>query len=114
MIDLGQKYPAGEPCCASPSGDKEKVSYPSLYFTHGEKIDFPDEGEAIIKFRKIESAENTRDPKDPKYRCELEVRGIEVKSGGKKKSDGLVSVGESMRKAYEKKMRQRDMEDEED
>ncbi len=101
--DLGQKnsYPG---CCASPSpcGD-EKIHYPSLYLSGDEKIDFPDEGTAVITFRKVDSGENVRDPDDPQYRCELEVRTIEVKDGAPKK-DGDEGVGEAFKRAAKKKM----------
>lgn len=102
-IDLGQKYdngPCGVPMGSSES--KEKVHYPSLYFTHDEPVEVPDEGTAVIKFRKIESSENTRDPDDPKYRCEIEVHAIEFKGGDK----GMVSMADSLKDALRKKMKQ--------
>lgn len=55
-----------------------KKNYPTLYFTCGQEYDIPDTGTATIKFRKVEDAENTRDPADPKYRYELEIQGIEI------------------------------------
>jgi len=77
MIDLGQKYDSS--CSESPSPMKEgKKSYPTLYFTTTEEMELPDEGVAKIKFRKVESSENVREPDMPKYSCEIEVQGIEV------------------------------------
>ena len=102
--DLGQKYDDMSPCCAGEE-KKGKMHYPTLYFTHSEKIDLPEEGEAVIKFRKVESAENTRDPDDPKYRCELEIHSLETK-GGAKKSDGMVSMGDALKQAMRKKLKQ--------
>lgn len=110
-IDLGQKYPYGAPCSPMRDDDsEEKVSYPSLYFTHDKPVDLPDEGTAVIKFRKIESSENTRDPEDPKYRCEIEVHSIEVKGGGEK---GMVSVEDALKNAMRKKMKKGEYEEEE-
>lgn len=101
--DLGQKQPNG-PC--SPAGDddegEEKVYYPSLYFSGDEKMDIPDEGTAVITFRKIDSGENTRDPDDPKYRCEIEVKSIEVKGGKKGDAPLTTSLGDVMKKALSK------------
>lgn len=102
-IDLGTKSPAG---CCSPASDKdegeEKTYYPSLYFTGDEKMDIPDEGSAVITFRKVDSGENTRDPKEPLYRCEIEVHSIDVREG--KKDDALkVSVGTALGEAMKKK-----------
>lgn len=111
--DLGQKddFPG---CCAPvgcSSDDKDKIRYPSLYFTGDTKMDIPDEGVATITFRKIDSGENTRDPDDPKYRCEIEVHSIEVKGGGKR--DGLeVNVGSMLKDAMRKKMKKGEYEEE--
>ncbi len=107
--DLGQKHDG--PC--APVGElstESKVHYPSLYFTHDEPVNLPDEGTAVIKFRKIESSENTRDPDDPKYRCEIEVQSIDVKGGSDK---GLaVNVGDALKDAMRKKLKKGDYSDE--
>lgn len=110
-IELGQKYENG-PCCApdSPKGES-KMHYPSLYFTHDEPVDLPDEGTAVITFRKIESSENVRDPEDPKYRCEIEVHTIEV-NGGKKSEEGMASMADALKVAMRKKMKQGEYEEE--
>lgn len=90
--------------------DEEKTYYPSLYFTGDSKMDIPDEGTAVITFRKVDSGENTRDPEDPKYRCEIEVHSIEVKGG--KKDDGLkTSLGDKIKQAMDKKKSSDDGED---
>lgn len=110
-IDLGQKYDS--PGCCAPSGasdDGDKVHYPSLYFTHDKPVELPEEGTATITFRKIESSENTRDPDDPKYRCEIEVHSIEVKGDGRK---GMVNVGDALKNAMRKKLKQGEYEEEE-
>lgn len=106
--DLGQESPSGccapSPCCES---DKPKVYYPSLYFNGDSKMDIPDEGTALITFRKIDSGENTRDPDDPQYRCEIEVHSIEVKSdkAPKAKGDGMVSMADAFKQGLDKKMK---------
>jgi hypothetical protein len=99
-IDLGQKYDGP----VSPMDDSEdsKTSYPSLYFTCDEECDIPDEGTAVITFRKVEDAENTRDPEDPKYRYELEVQSIDVKNSGGK--DASPDVAAALKKAIRDKM----------
>lgn len=97
MISLGQKYDT----TAKPTNTPDsKASYPTFYFTSSEECDLPIEGFAKIKFRKIEDAENTRDPDDPKYRYELEVQGIEV-IGGKSKS---VDLGGMLKKNMREKV----------
>lgn len=105
--DLGQESPSGccpaSPCCDS---EKPKVYYPSLYFSGDTKMDLPDEGTAVITFRKIDSGENTRDPDDPKYRCEIEVRSLEVK-GGAKKEEGMTNMGDAFKKAVESSMKKK-------
>lgn len=81
-----------------------KLHYPTLYFTCGEEIKLPDQGSAMIKFRKVECSENTRDPESPKYRYELEVHGIEVKAG-KVEEDAeapIDALKKGMRKALKK------------
>lgn len=107
-IDLGQKMNSCGPCCA-PGDSEGKTHYPSLYFTHDEPVNLPDEGTAVIKFRKIESSENTRDPDDPKYRCEIEVHSIDVKGGDKGLS---VNVGDVLKDAMRKSMKKGEYEDE--
>lgn len=111
-IELGQKYdgPVCAPSCDS--DDVKKMHYPSLYFTHDKPVELPDEGTAVITFRKIESSENTRDPEDPKYRCEIEVHSIEVKGGGKTEQ-GMTSMAEALKTAMRKKMKQGEYEEEE-
>ncbi len=68
-------------------------------------MDIPDEGTALITFRKIDSGENTRDPEDPKYRCEIEVQSIEVKSSKPIDEQPMgVNVGAVLKDAMRKKM----------
>lgn len=107
-IDLGQKMDSS--CCApmGSSDSKDKTHYPSLYFTHDEPVEVPEEGTAVIKFRRIESSENTRDPEDPKYRCEVEVHSIEFKGGEKPE----VNVGSMLKDAMRKKLKKGDYENE--
>lgn len=93
--DLGQEM-SDAPCGVASEEKKDKKYYPTLYFSHDEKIDLPEEGSAVIHFRKVESAENTRDPDDPKYRCELEVHSIETKGGDEGK---VTSLKDGLRKA---------------
>lgn len=97
MIDLGIKPSSKECVTTVESGPKDKPHYPCLYFSHEEKLDIPESGEAVIKFRRIEMAENTRDEDSPKYRYELEVQGIEPKGG--KKADLASALRKSMQKA---------------
>lgn len=103
--DLGQESPSSG-CCAVPSCDEgaKKTYYPSLYFSGDTKMDIPEEGTALITFRKIDSGENTRDPEDPKYRCEIEVQSIEVKSSKAADEPMGVNVGKVLKDAMRKKM----------
>jgi hypothetical protein len=107
-IELGQKYDSTGCCAPVSEKSEDKMHYPSLYFTHDEPVDLPDEGTAVITFRKIESSENVRDPKDPKYRCEIEVHSIDVKGSSDK---GMVSVADALKGAMRKKMKKGDYEE---
>lgn len=104
-IELGSKS-SGPGCCASPCCDSnEKTYYPSLYINGDKKVDLPDEGEAVITFRKVDSGEDTRDPENPRYRCELEVRSIEPRAA-KKDDDSIgTSVGNVLKEAMRKKLK---------
>jgi len=107
--ELGNKS-SGPGCCApSCEEGKEKIYYPSLYISGDEKIELPDEGTAVITFRKIDSGENTRDPEDPQYRCELEVHSIETKGGSSDKGDDSlrVSVGNAFKEAIRRKVKEK-------
>lgn len=102
-IDLGQKY---HHSCGTPvpeKSDKEKIHYPALYFTHDEPIDIPDEGTAVITFRKLSSGEDMRDEDEPKYKCEIEVRTFETKGG--KKEEGITSMVDAFKEGLRKKMK---------
>jgi hypothetical protein len=108
-IDLGQKNNSA--CCppmVGGSSSEDKPHYPSLYFTHDKPVEFPSEGTALITFRKIESSENTRDPDDPKYRCELEIKSIEVKGGRSDKPD----LGSELKMGMRKKLKVGEYEEE--
>ncbi len=85
----------------SSDGDK-KINYPTLYFTVDERMKFPGEGTALIKFRKVESAENERDPEDPKFRYELEVQGIEMVAAEKSEEKPEDMLKKNLRKALNK------------
>lgn len=95
-IELGQK---NDPAMCAPMSKEEgdKLHYPSLYFTHDKPVEVPKEGTAVITFRRVETSENDRDPDDPKYRCEIEVRDIEFK-GGKPSGDLSSKLKEGLRK----------------
>jgi hypothetical protein len=112
-IDLGQKSPscgcAPSPCCDS----GEKTYYPSLYLSGGQKIDLPDEGTAVITFKKVSSGMDERDGQEPHYRCELEVRSIEVKDAKKDDTPMGVSVGTALKEAMRKKLKKGEYEEEE-
>lgn len=111
-IDLGQKSPscgcAPTPCCDS----GEKTYYPSLYLSGGQKLDLPDEGTAVITFKKVSSGMDEREGQEPHYRCELEVRSIEVRGGAAKDDEPMgVSVGNSIKEAMRKKMKKGEYEE---
>lgn|SRR5574343_1046392 len=111
--DLGKESMSAG-CCSAPAlcDSGKKVYYPSLYLSGTDKIDLPDEGEAIITFRKVASGEDRREDEEPQYRCELEIRSIEPK-GGMKKDDGMASVGDALKSAMRKKMKKGEYEEEE-
>ncbi len=106
--ELGSKSSGPGCCMSSCEEDEEKMYYPSLYISGDKKIERPEEGTAIITFRKIDSGENTRDPEDPQYRCELEVHSIEVKDGSNQKDGSLtVSMEDMFKNAIRKKVREK-------
>jgi hypothetical protein len=110
MIDLGQKNDYSSPAVAVSVEKEPKVSYPSLYFTCDKEYDIPDTGTATIKFRKVEDSENVRDPKDPKYRYELEIQGIEIDGmdegddDGDEEGEAMPDFKGAIKKAMTKKM----------
>jgi len=95
--DLGEKPPDCETkTLAAPS--EGRVYYPSLYF-HGKQAegikDLPNEGEAVIKFKKVSQSERTekRDGKEEKtYSVELEIHAI--KAGKETKSEASSASSE--------------------
>lgn len=105
MIDLGQKYDGCSPRSPSDEG-KDKMHYPSLYFTADEDAKLPEEGEAKIKFRRVEKGIQERKEGEPKFRYELEVIAIEPIGAGRDGEPDL-DIRKSLRK------RAKEMEDEE-
>lgn len=101
-------------CCAPVScrDSEEKMYYPSLYLSGGEKIELPDEGTAVITFKKVSSGMDQRDGEEPHYRCELEIHSIEPKGGTKKDDEPLgVNVGNMLKEAMRKKMKKGEYEE---
>ena len=100
MTDLGMPYDS--PCCApSTASDSKKPSYPSLYINSKEELDLPEEGTVLIKFRKTRETEDTKDPANPSYSCELEVQAIGEPVAAEK---GMVSVADALKNAMRKKL----------
>lgn len=112
-IDLGSKSPSpgcAPVSCCNESG--ERTHYPSLYLSGSKKLDLPDEGTAVITFKKVSSGMDERDGQEPHYRCELEVQSIEVKGGSSKDDAPMgVSVGAALKEAMRKKMKKGEYED---
>jgi hypothetical protein len=72
-----------DPCCAlEPASDKkeeEKVVYPSLYIDGDENLkSIPEEGEALIKFKRVSKTIRQNDDEAPKCSVTLEVQNLEV------------------------------------
>lgn len=90
-------------CCVppAPSSDSKKPSYPSLYINSKEELDLPEEGTVLIKFRKTRETEDTKDPANPSYSCELEVQSIGEPTATE---TGMVSVGDAIKSAMRKKL----------
>lgn len=104
-IDLGKEsLSAG--CCSAPSpcDSGKKIYYPSLYLSGTSKMDLPDEGEALISFKKVSSGMDERDGEEPHYRCELEVRSIEPKGGKRDEEPMGTNVGKALKEAMRKKL----------
>lgn len=98
-IDLG----CGLDSPASPmSGKPPEKSYPTFSFTCDEGIDLPD-GEFMFsaKGRKVDVSANTRDPKNPRHRYEIEVHGFKPMGGAKK---GPPDLGGAFKKNMDAKM----------
>lgn len=95
MISLGM--PAGPTTDLSPSESKVKVIHPTFHFHHAKELSIPNEGHALIKFRKVRSTQDNTDPADPKFSHELEVHGIEMKESPQE--DKPEAMPEAMLKA---------------
>jgi hypothetical protein len=112
-IELGSKSPS--PGCAPVSccDSGEKMHYPSLYLSGSQKLDLPDEGTALISFKKVSSGMDQRDDEEPHYRCELEVHSIEVKGGKPKDDEPMgINVGNVLKEAMRRKMKKGEYEEE--
>lgn len=87
--DLGSKPEAiGAKPDKAPS-----VYYPHLSITSKEEMDLPDEGEAMIRFKKVEDSKNT---KRGEYRCDLEITGIKPMGSGMMKGPKKKTFGEAL------------------
>ena len=102
MIDLAMKYDdMGGPVEIS----KEDVHYPTFHVESKKKIDFPEEGEMTIKFKKIRSEHSTGE-RGERYSCTIEVRGIvdmeadenpePKKSGSREAEDALDAIARAV------------------
>lgn len=91
FIALGIK--PSEP--AEPSKEP-RVYYPTLHITGEADTKIPEEGTAVIKFKKGDSGRRTRDGKT-EYYCDIEVLGI--KPLGDSKAAKKRSFGESLDRA---------------
>lgn len=77
-IDLGSKP---EESIAAPSKGPS-IYYPHITITGPEEIGLSGEGEAMIRYKEVESSNSTRNGKK-QYRCELEVMSIKPMGKGK-------------------------------
>jgi len=106
FIDLGTK-----PSEVMPSEAKEpRVFYPTLHVHGSEKVEFKDEGAAIIKFKKGDSGVRKRDGKT-EYYCDLEVTAIKPLGGSKPAKRGF---GESLDRAVAKRAKADEADDSEE
>lgn len=81
FIDLGKPSKLMESKPAEPT--KDRVYYPSTYITSEKPIKLPEEGEAVIRFRKKSSSENTDEDGKTSYSCSIDILGIKpVNNGG--------------------------------
>jgi len=94
--DLGSKP---EKITDSPSKGPS-VYYPHLTITSKEEMDLPDEGEAMIRFTKVE---DTKNKKRGEYRCDLEITGIKPMGAGMMKAPKTKSFGEALDEVESKK-----------
>lgn len=78
FTDLGQTYDGPTDVGSKKLDKAPKISYPTLYITSDGDMDFPEEGTALVKFRRVSETKTTRDAEDPRYNCELEIMGIRV------------------------------------
>jgi hypothetical protein len=97
--------------------EKEKsdeMFYPSLSIRGKNEIYFPEEGEAIIKYKKCASGSSEYRGRDPEYYCDLEV--IAIKPMGSSSSippklKNAPDFEESLKKAASKGKEDDDYED---
>ncbi len=94
MISLVRKDDYPEPMNISVDG--RKPTGPSLYSSEGaDKLDFPSEGTAMIRFKKIGSSERTNSEGETEYTCDLEILSVgDIKAirGSAKKEDGRAAL----------------------
>jgi hypothetical protein len=112
FVDLGEEM---KPAMAIEI-EREPVSvhYPSLYFSDAKELmDFPNEGTAVIHFKKVMEKKETmmRDGEEKKRYCvELEIHGI--KSNGKSKMEPMMEEEEDDEDAIEKGLKEAEGEEE--
>lgn len=81
-FDLGQT--SDGPCCAMTSSAKETY-YPSFHHSGDEKLDVPDEGTMLVRYKKVSSSQS-EDKRGEHYSCCIEVQEIISVSGDAKKN----------------------------
>jgi hypothetical protein len=79
MIDLAMKYNMAD---GPVEIDKDDVHYPTFHYESKKKVDFPEEGEMTIKFKKVRSEHSSSD-RGERYSCTIEVREIVDMEGEK-------------------------------
>jgi hypothetical protein len=107
-IDTGYKMPSS-PCCepAKPEASEEKTFYPSLYLRSEDKIALP-EGKFrfVCEGKVISRTESTSSKGDegPKESCSYDIEIYSIEPGKGSKDEGMVSLGDELKKAMRKKM----------
>lgn len=91
FVDLGEKMKPMTAIDIESESEPVSIHYPSLYFSNAKELmDFPNEGTAVIHFKKVMERKETviRNGEEKKCYCvELEIHGI--KSNGKSKMESM-------------------------
>lgn len=108
-IDLASKGPE---CCSPAIKSEPATYYPTFHYDDDKPLKVPEEGEMVIRYKKVASSKETRGDK-PRFSCTIEIREIvsadaEVEAPAKSNSS---EAGDALDKIMREKLAAKETED---